>query len=45
MSRNKDDIQPIMDSPENVALAIMQGKPKKKWRYLERRRERKTEKK
>ena len=25
----------ILDTPENVALAAMQGPPKKKWRYEE----------
>ena len=27
--------EPIPDTPENVAWAIMQGPPKKKWRYLD----------
>ena len=27
--------EPIPDTPENIAKAIMQGPPKKKWRYLE----------
>ena len=26
--------QPIPDTPENVAKAIMQGPPKKDWAYL-----------
>jgi hypothetical protein len=26
--------EPIPDTPENVARAIMQGPPKKEWRYL-----------
>ena len=26
---------PIPDTPENIALACMQGPPKKEWRYLE----------
>lgn len=26
---------PIPDTPENIALAIMQGSPKDEWRYLE----------
>ena len=26
--------EPIPDTPENIAKAIMQGPPKKKWRYL-----------
>ena len=26
--------EPIPDTPENVALAAMQGPPKKEWRYL-----------
>ena len=26
--------EPIPDTPENVARAIMQGPPKKKWDYL-----------
>ena len=26
---------PIPDTPENIAKAIMQGPPKKKWRYLD----------
>ena len=25
---------PIPDTPENIAKAIMQGPPKKNWRYL-----------
>ncbi len=42
MTRTKDDIQPIDDTPENVAKAIMRGrpKPKKEWRYLKRIRQR-----
>ena len=31
--------EPIPDTPENVARAIMQGPPKKEWRYLKERRE------
>lgn len=31
------DIEPIPDSPENVARAIMQGPPKEHWRFEERR--------
>lgn len=27
--------EPIPDTPENIAKAIMQGPPKKKWRYLQ----------
>ncbi len=27
---------PIPDTPENVAQAILQRPPKKKWRYLEK---------
>ena len=27
-------------TPEQVALAIMQGKPKKEWRFMKRRRKR-----
>ena len=27
--------EPIDDTPENVARAIMQGPPKKDWRYLQ----------
>jgi hypothetical protein len=26
---------PIPDTPENIAKAIMQGPPKEKWRYLD----------
>ena len=26
---------PIPDTPENIAKAIMQGPPKKEWRYLQ----------
>ena len=28
--------EPIPDTPENVALACMQGPPKKKWEYLKK---------
>ena len=31
--------EPIPDTPENVALAIMKGPPKKEWRYLKERKE------
>ena len=31
-------VEPIPDTPENVARAIMQGPPKKDWRFLRRRR-------
>lgn len=31
----------IPDTPENIARAIMQGPPKKDWRYLKRKRTRK----
>ena len=34
---------PIPDTPENVAKLIMQGPPKKKWRYLEEDKEETTE--
>ena len=27
--------EPIDDSPENIAKALMSGPPKKDWRYLE----------
>jgi len=27
---------PIPDSPENIARALMSGPPKKQWRYLKR---------
>jgi hypothetical protein len=27
--------EPIPDSPENIARALMSGPPKKDWRYLE----------
>lgn len=27
--------EPIPDTPENIAKAIMAGPPKKKWRYEE----------
>ena len=27
---------PIPDTPENVARACMQGRPKKEWRYLQK---------
>ena len=30
----KNVIEPIKDSPENVAQAIMMGLPKKKWKYF-----------
>ena len=30
----KNVIEPIKDSPENVAQAIMMGVPKKKWKYF-----------
>ena len=30
----RDTIQPIPDSPQNIARAIMRGPPKKEWRYL-----------
>ena len=32
--RIKRIIPPIPDTPENVALAIMQGPPKKEWEFL-----------
>ena len=28
--------EPIPDTPENVALACMQGPPKKEWEYLKK---------
>ena len=28
-------IEPIPDTPENIARAIMSGPPKKKWRYTQ----------
>lgn len=34
----KGVVEPIPDTPENVARAIMQGPPKKDWRFLRRRR-------
>ena len=30
--------EPIPDTPENVARAIMRGPPKKRWNYLKQRR-------
>ena len=30
----RDRIEPIPDTPENIARAIMRGPPKKEWRYL-----------
>lgn len=33
------DIEPIPDSPENVARAIMMGPPKERWDFEERRTE------
>ena len=30
----RDRIQPIPDTPENIARAIMRGPPKKEWRYI-----------
>ena len=30
--------EPIPDTPENVARAIMKGPPKKVWRYLKKNR-------
>ena len=36
-------IEPIPDSMEGVARAIMRGPPKRKWRFLERRREREAD--
>ena len=32
--------EPIPDTPENVARIIMQGPPKKEWRYLENKKKR-----
>ena len=34
--RIKRIVPPIPDTPENVALAIMQGPPKKKWAFLKK---------
>ena len=33
---------PIPDTPENVARAIMQGPPKKEWQFLKNKPSRKT---
>ena len=30
----RDRIEPIPDTPENIARAIMSGPPKKEWRYI-----------
>ena len=30
----RNRIEPIPDTPENIARAIMRGPPKKEWRYL-----------
>ena len=27
--------EPIPDTPENIALALLQGPPKEEWRYLD----------
>ena len=32
----------IPDTPENIALACMQGPPKKRWDYIKRAEEQKT---
>ena len=32
--------EPIPDTPENIARALMAGPPKKQWRYLKRHRNR-----
>ena len=34
-----EDIEPIPDTPENVARAIMKGPPKKEWDFLKKRQE------
>lgn len=41
--RRETDIEPIPDTMENVARAIMRGPPKKTWRFLEKRRRRARE--
>ena len=33
--------EPIPDTPENVARAAMQGPPKREWRYLNEKRDKK----
>ena len=35
----KPSPDPIPDTPENVARAIMQGPPKQDWRYLQKQKE------
>ncbi len=32
----RSDIEPIPDTPENIARAIMQGPPKKEWDFLKK---------
>lgn len=36
--KQRRPIEPIPDTMENVARAIMRGPPKREWRFLERRR-------
>lgn len=43
--RERGIIPSIPDTPENVALAIMRGKPKENWNYLKREKDRKGSKK
>ena len=33
MTKNYADIEPIPDTPENIARAIMQGPPKAEWDF------------
>ena len=36
MPKRRPPIQRIPDTPENIALACMQGPPKKDWEYLKK---------
>ena len=38
-NRKRGDIPAILDTPESIARAIMQGPPKDDWRYPRRERE------
>ncbi len=33
MTKRYPDIEPVPDTPENIARLIMQGPPKKKWDF------------
>lgn len=39
MPKPYPDIEPIPDTPENVAKAVMQGSPKDEWKFEKERQE------